>query len=169
MTIALKIGAACVMTAACAWGGRLFSLAQLRRTRMLGEILAGVRRLNVEMLEYRLPLCAALSVCGGIFAETARCMDESTSPRQAYEKAAARLRERGGALDSLQEADMTALGRLFGSLGTGSARQQRLLLGETAEELERLGEQARRRQEQSGRLYTSLSALGGLAAALMMI
>lgn len=169
MNVALKIGAACVMTAACAWGGRLFSLTQQRRSRTLEEILSGVRRLNVEMLEYRLPLHAALSVCGSIYAETARQMGENISPRQAYENALRRMRERGGALDSLQEEEMTALSRLFGSLGEGSAQQQRLLLNDTAEELDRILVKARRQQEQSGRLYTSLSALGGLAAALIMI
>ncbi len=169
MEIALKVGAACVMTAACAWGGRLLALTQLRRVRTLEETLSGVRRLSVEMLEHRLPVQAALMACGGVYAETARHMKGGASPQQAYERAREPLRMRGALLDSLEEGDMTALMRLFGGLGAGGVQKQRLLLSETEEELRRLIEQARRRQEQSGRLYTSLSALGGLAMALMMM
>ena len=169
MEIALKVGAACVMTAACAWGGRLLSLTQLRRVRTLEAALLGVRRLSVEMLEHRLPLGDALVACGGVYAETARHMEGGISPLQAYERVKESLRARGALLDSLEEGDMTALMRLFGGLGAGGMQKQRLLLSETEEELRRLIEQARRRQEQSGRLYTSLSALGGLAMALMMM
>ncbi len=169
MDIALKIGAACVMTAACAWGGRLLSLTQLRRVRTLEDALLGIRRLSVEMLEHRLPLGDALRACGGIYAETARRMEGSTPPQEAYRQAQQVLRARGGMLDSLEEGDMVALMRLFGGLGTGGMQKHRLLLSETEEELHRLIEQARRRHEQSGRLYTSLSALGGLAAALMIM
>jgi stage III sporulation protein AB len=169
MDIAVKVGAACVMTAASAMGGRLFSLTHARRTRVLREILSGLKRLEIEMLEHRLPMKEALSACGSIFEQTAQEMGKGIAPQTAYERCVPRLRRRGGLLDSLQDGDMTALRRLFAALGEGGLHRQRLLLHEAAGELEQLREQAQIRQQQNGRLYTSLSALGGLAAALLMM
>lgn len=169
MNIAVKVGAACVMTAASAMGGRLFSLTHMRRARMLREILSGVRHLEIEMLEHRLPVKEALSACGGVFEQTAQEMDKGISPQAAYERCAPGLRRRGCLLDSLQDEDMTALRRLFASLGEGGLHRQRLLLSEASGELEQLFHRASDRQQQTGQLYTSLSALGGLAAALLMM
>ena len=169
MNIAVKVGAACVMTAASAMGGRLFALSHVRRGHILREILRGVRRLEIGMIEHRLPIREALKLCGGVFERAAQQMETGLSPQAAYERCVPQLRRRGGLIDSLEEADMTALNRLFASLGEGGIHRQRLLLNETAGELEQLIEQANDRQRQSGKLYTSLSALGGLAAALLMM
>ena len=170
MDMTVRIGAACVMAAAGAWSGRLLAGAQVRRTQTLAQMLGGVRRLGVEMLERRRALADALEGCAhALFEQTAAGIRAGGAPDEAYRGAAARLRERGGALDSLNEGDMTALGRLFGHLGEGGLQTQRLVIREAEEELERLCEQSRRRQQEYGRLYTSLGALGGIAAALMML
>ena len=64
----MRIGAACVMTAAGAWSGRMLAGAQMRRTRTLEALRSGVRRLETEMLERRMPLSEALEACeNGLF------------------------------------------------------------------------------------------------------
>lgn len=169
METGVRLGAACVMTAASAWGGRLLAGAQERRAAALRDALGGVRRLRVEMLERRVPLAEALDRCGGIYGEAAAGVRSGLSPGEACARAAFSLREKGGALDCLEEGDMAAIKRLFEGLGEGCAGNQRVLLCETEEELERLLHQARRRREEQGKLYASLGALGGLALALLLL
>ena len=170
MDIAVRLGAACVMTAASAWGGKMLAGAQARRVETLQRTLAGVRRLNVEMLERRTPVKEALLACGeAVFEETAGQMEGGAPPGAAYARAEERLRERGGALDSLEEGDMAAFRRLFDGLGEGGVEAQRLVLNEAAEELERLAGQARKKKEEHVKLYASLGALSGLALALLLL
>lgn len=166
----MRIGAACVMTAAGAWSGRMLAGAQMRRTRTLEALRSGVRRLETEMLERRMPLSEALEACeNGLFCAAAKEMKNGKEPFEAYRQASERLRKRGELLDSLEEGDMAALGRLFAHLGMDGAQSQRLLLRDAQEELERLTAQARSRQQEYGRLYTSLGALGGGALALLLM
>lgn len=169
MNAAVRVGAACVMTAVSAWGGRLMAGAQSRRAEALKEAVGGVRRLNIEMLERRIPLKEALSLSGGAFSAAAREMEGGAPPGEAWKKAEEALIQRGEMLDSLEESDRTALGRLFEGLGCGGLQAQRLVLSEAEEELERLCGQARKKREEQGKLYGSLGALGGLAAALMLL
>ena len=169
MDMAVKAGAACVMTAASAWGGKMLAGMQERRADMLRELLGAVRRLNIEMLEKRMPVREAMEACGGLFSQTAGQMEGGAPPGAAFEKAAQALRERGEMLDCLEEGDMAALHRLFAGLGSGGIQAQRLVLNEAAEELERLAGQARRKREEQGKLYTSLGALGGLALSLLLL
>ena len=123
----------------------------------------------IEMLEKRMPLLDALSVCGGPFLMVAREMEGGAPPGAAFDAAKEDMRARGGILDSLEEGDMAALKRLFSGLGEGGLQAQRLVLNEAAEELERLTGQARAKREEQGRLYTSLGALTGLAAAMLLL
>lgn len=170
METGVRLGAACVMTAASAWGGRMLAAAQERRAAVLQEMLTDVRRLHVEMLERRTPIREALDACSGsICRETAKRMREGNTPFSAYRQASASLRMKGGALDCLAEGDMAALERLFVGLGKGSVGNQRALLIDAAEEIERLLHQARRRREEQGKLYASLGAMGGLALALLLL
>lgn len=169
MDAAVRVGAACVMTAASAWGGKMLAGAQARRAEALRAALNGVKRLEVEMLERRMPLKEALDACGDAFAAAARQMEGGAPPGEAWAATAELLRARGKALDCLEEGDMTALKRLFEALGSGGLQAQRLVLNEAAEELERLWERARRKREEQGRLYASLGALGGLALALLLL
>lgn len=170
METGVRLGAACVMTAACAWGGRMLACAQERRAAVLQETLTDVRRMHVEMLERRMPVREALDACSGsISRETAKRMREGIDPFSAYRQTAASLRMKGGALDCLAEGDMAALERLFEGLGKGSVGHQRVLLTDAAEEIERLLHQARCKREEQGRLYASLGALGGLALALLLL
>lgn len=169
MEMMVRIGAACVMTASGAWGGKMLAGAQERRARALHEAGEAVRRLKVEMLERNMPLKEALAVCGGLFSSAAEEMESGSGPGCAYEQAMDRLSARGGSLDCLTEADRTALRRLFSGLGEGGAQAQRLLLEDAQEELERLEKQAVRKREEQGKLYGSLGALSGIALALIML
>lgn len=169
MVAAVRAGAACVMTAAGAWGGNMLAGAQKRRADALSQAHSGVKRLEIEMLEKRTPVREALAACGGLFEETARRMEGGAPPGEAWTAAVKPLSMRGGLLDSLEEGDLTALGRLFGGLGVGGVQAQRLTLNEAAGELERLAGQARRKREEQGKLYASLGSLGGLALSLLLL
>lgn len=169
MEATIRIGAACVMTAASAWGGRMMACAQARRAETLRELAAGVKRLKIEMLERRLPLHEALSLAGGAFGAAAGEMEGGAPPEEAWRRARERLSQRGALLDSLTGDDCTALGRLFQGLGAGGLQSQRLVLSEAEEEISRLYDQARRKREEQGKLYASLGALGGLALALILL
>ena len=170
MDAAMRVGAACMMTAASAWGGRMLAGTQTRRMQALEEALHGVRRLQVEMLDRRLPVKEALAACpGALFAAVSRAMEGGSPPGTAFGAAEGSLSARGGPLDSLTGGDLAALRRLFSGLGENGVEPQRLRLHESAEELERLLGEARRKREEHGRLYTSLGALVGLAAALLLL
>ena len=169
MDAAIRIGAACVMTAASAWGGKMLAGTQARRAQTLRETVSGVRRLKVEMLERRMPVKEALLVCGSIFSAVGQEMKEGSGPGQAGERALEKLCARGKMLDCLEPDDRTALMRLFSGLGEGGGQAQRLLLEDAQEEMERLVQKAVRRQEEQGKLYTSLGALGGLALAILLL
>jgi len=169
MEAAMKMGAACVMTAASAWGGKLLAGAQQRRAEALREAVNGVRRLNIEMLERRMPLKDALLAADGLFSFAAREMEGGAPPGEAWLRAEPALRERGAMLDCAEESDRTALRRLFEGLGGGGLQAQRLVLSEAEEELTRLHQRAQKRREEQGRLYASLGALGGLALALLLL
>ncbi len=169
MNAMVRMGAACVMTAVSAWGGNLLAGAQTRRAETLKEALSGVRRLKIEMLEKRMPLREALLCSGGAFEAAAGEMEGGAPPGEAWKRAEERLIMRGGLLDSIEECDRTALGRLFDGLGQGGLQAQRLVLSEAEEELERLQLQARKKREEQGKLYGSLGALGGLAFALLLL
>ena len=169
MNAMVRMGAACVMTAVSAWGGNLLAGAQTRRAETLKEALSGVRRLKIEMLEKRMPLREALLCSGGAFEAAAGEMEGGAPPGEAWKRVEERLIMRGELLDSLEECDRTALGRLFDGLGQGGLQAQRLVLSEAEEELERLQLQAKKKREEQGKLYGSLGALGGLAFALLLL
>ena len=169
MDMAVRMGAACVMTAASAWGGRLMAGAQGRRAEALYEAVGGVKRLQIEMLERRTTLKEALSLARGAFSAAADEMEGGAPPGEAWERAQRAQTARGAPLDALEESDLTALTGLFARLGEGGLQTQRLALTEAEEELLRLHDQARRRRDEQGRLYASLGGLGGLALALMLL
>lgn len=169
MEMMIRIGAACVMTASGALGGKMLAGAQERRARALHEAGEAVRRLRVEMLERNMPLKEALLSCGGLFSEAAGVMDRGSGPGEAYEQAMEKLGARGGPLDCLTADDRTALKRLFSGLGEGGSKAQRLLIEDAQEELMRLEKTAVRKREEQGRLYGSLGALSGIALALIML
>jgi len=169
MEMMVRIGAACVMTASGAWGGKMLAGAQERRARALHEAGEAVRRLKVEMLERNMPLRDALSECGGLFSQAAEAMNAGSGPGAAFEEAFQQMRRHGKPLDCLTEADEVALRRLFSGLGEGSSQAQRLLIEDAQEELSRLQRQAARKREEQGKLYGSLGALSGIALALLML
>ena len=162
--------AALALTAACGCMGWSAALRLTRRARALGELERALGRLEIGMLEKRLPLDRALTETGhALFEEAARRMDAAAAPGEALRGAAVRFSERGGALDCLTAADMTALYHLADELGTGGLQRQRLVLNEAKEEIANLAVQAAKRAAEMNRLYISLGALGGLTAAIILI
>ena len=169
MNAEIRLAAAALLTAACAGIGFSMAAAQSRRAKTLAGLARSVRRLEIAMMEKRLPLGEAMKEAGHALFEQAALSVGELGPDKSLRAAAKRLSARGGVLDSLARDDMTALSRLAGELGQGGAERQRLLLEETAGEISALAESAARRASEESRLYTSLGALGGLALAVLLV
>lgn len=165
----VRVLAALIMTAACGGVGYSAARTQTRRRRALAELGQAVDRLEINMLEQRLPLAEALRRAGHpLFERAAKGLDE-LPPEESLRRAAEELSARMGPLDALTRDDMTALHHLAGELGRYDAHRQRLLLHETRGELRALEEQASRQAAEKNRLYVSLGALGGLMLSAALI
>lgn len=165
----VRMAAALMLSAVCGGIGYSAARVQVRRRRALEEIGRAVDRLEIDMLEKRLPLEEALSGAGHMLFKKAAGYCRDMEPDKALRRAAGELSGSMGALDALTEDDMTAVYHLSDELGRHGAQRQRLLLHETREELRRLEAQAARRASERNRLYVSLGALGGLIVSIVLI
>lgn len=164
-------GAAAALVLTAAGGGIGYSAArvQVRRRRALEEMGRAVDRLEIDMLEKRLPLDEALGGAGHVLFERAAGYCCDMEPDAALRRAAGELSISMGALDALTGDDMTAVYHLADELGKSGSQRQRLLLHETREELRRLEGQAARRASEQSRLYVSLGALGALMLGIVLM
>ena len=89
-----RILAALIMTAACGGMGYSAARSQVRRRRALAELGQAVDRLEINMLEQRLPLAEALRRAGHpLFERAAKGLDE-LPPEESLRRAAAELSRR---------------------------------------------------------------------------
>lgn len=165
----IRMAAALAMTAACGGLGYSAARSPIRRRTALEELGRAVDRLEIAMLEKRMPLGEALRSGGGALFERAAVYLEELEPDKALRRAAQELSGRMGALDALTPDDMTAVYHLADELGRQGAQRQRLLLHETREELRRLEVQAALQAAEKGKLYVSLGVLGGLMLGVALI
>ena len=161
--------AALMLTAACAGMGYSAARRQDRRRRALSELGQAVDRLEINMLEKRMPLDEAMKRAGHSLFECAADMMDALPPQECLKRAAEAMNARMGALDALTQGDMTAIYHLADELGRQDAHRQRLLLHETRGELRALEEQAARQAAEKNRLYISLGALGGLMLSVALV
>ena len=102
----------------------------------------------------------------GLFHDVA-AQTERFSLAAAWKSVRAAAVKRGGALDSLEPADLGILDSLFSALGATGREDQRRLLEGSATALQQQAEAAQARLGEKGRLYTTLGLLAG--AALVML
>ena len=138
-----------------------------RRARTLRQLQSAVLRLNSLMLEAGESAVRALNETeSGLFHDVA-AQTERFSLAAAWKSVRTAAVKRGGALDSLEPADLGILDSLFSALGATGRKDQRRLLEGSATALQQQAEAAQARLGEKGRLYTTLGLLAG--AALVML
>lgn len=161
--------ALCVVLCGALCGRALAEGAQ-RRVETLCALVEATRRLRVQMTSLLQPVQLALERSGTpLYSLVAEAMTGGGSAATAWEQVRRRAARRGGAIDSLTDADRKALGDLFAGLGQSGREEQDLLLSGAIEALERLCEAARAKQREADRLYGTLGLLIGLMLALIVI
>ena len=161
--------ALCAVTGGTLCGSAL-SGALRRRVMTLESILQGIRVLRLHMIAMFEPVSQALRSSGcALMEELAEGMTPGTSAAQAWANLRDRLRRRGGIMDALAAEDLSALDHLFEALGETGRNQQDVLLSAAQEAMARHLEAARKRAEETDRLYISLGALTGLMVALVVL
>ena len=164
MDATMRMAAGVVLMACCAMFGKALSAAQKRRMRFLEDALRGARALERLILIRKLPAAQALRECGfPPFQEAAGRMAENhLDPDAAWS-----LTETGESVRPAAPADREALSRLFAMLGTGDLAAQGEYLKEAQAAMTEQLEVARKRREETGKLYPTLGALTGLALAVL--
>lgn len=166
----MRVVLAVVVVIGCALCGRAMAHSAERRYRLLLNTLDALRMLRVKIVETMEPLNEALLSSGSeIFAITARSLNQESSVSDAWLHACRTACARGGIADCLEQRDCDALNRLFEHLGGSGRSTQNTALLACIDELELLKEDAHTRASASGRLYTSIGILLGLALAVLLI
>lgn len=167
---AMKLVAAVVLTACMALGGRAFSNREQRRVSVLSSIERALPMLQIDMLERLMPLGSALRQSGQpLFVHIADAMSEGRGGREAWLFEKDGLTARGQMLDCLLPEDIGRLDLFFESLGASGLSAQRILLSESEKAFALLREQATKRAEERGKLYTNLGMLAGLAISVCLL
>ena len=142
-------------------GGAVWGWAAARGQRKAaeeaGEALRAVGALRRAMCERKRGLAQALTGTGyAPFAEAGRAMAEGgMDPAAAWEAVRGDMCPR-------------CLDGLFQELGRGTMEDQRAALDEAEARLREERDRAKKRREETGRLYPALGALSGLAAAILL-
>lgn len=141
-----------------------------RRADSLGALSEGLRRLRLHMTSMFEPVQNAMERADcPLLTLVAEGMREGLSAEAAWRKVEKRAARRGGAIDSLTEADRQILSRLFASLGQSGREEQDLLLAGTLEAVDAQRKAAQAKVGEADRLYASLGLLIGLMLALIVI
>ncbi len=150
--------------------GRALADGARRRAETLQALLEATKRLRVHMTSLFEPVQLALERSDApLYALIAQAMTGGGSAASAWDRVRRGASRRGGAIDSLIDADRQALGDLFAGLGQSGREEQDLLLTGAIEALERLCEAARAKRREADRLYGTLGLLIGLMLALIVI
>ena len=129
----------------------------------------GIGRLSIDVTG-AVPIRQALTRTDcRLFAAVAEGMRPGVSAAEAWKAARASLRQRGGALDALDDGDMAALDQMFDALGQSGRSGQALVLSNALERLRQSRDEARSRAGDGLRLYTTVGFLSGLILALAVI
>lgn len=166
----LRLIAAMVLTACCALCGRALCGRERRRVLFMESMKRALPMLSIDMLERLSPLSAALKASAQpLLVYIARAMDKGMGASEAWTAEKDALIERGQMLDCLLPEDLARLDMLFGGLGASGLSAQRQLLTDAGQAFSGLLEDAKKRADERGKLYTNLGLLAGLALSVCML
>lgn len=150
--------------------GKVLADGVRRREATLTSVVDGLRRLRIHMTSLFEPVQIALKHADApLLSMIAEGMSGGESAMEAWKSLEKRAIRRGGAADSLNEADLQILAQLFSGLGQSGREEQDLLLSGTIEALERQRVSAQAKVWEAERLYVTLGLLIGLMLALIVL
>ena len=154
---------------ACAGAGRLLSNARKRRTEALSEVLTAMRVLRLRMMNSMETLGILLRKSDSVvFKAVGNALWEGEGLNECWRHVRDAAVRRGGALDSLTDADMALLDDFFSKLGNSGRDEQGRLFSESIAALEDAQTHARDKYREAQRLYTSLGALIGAGVCILI-
>jgi stage III sporulation protein AB len=167
MTLRLICGAIVIFCGAMV--GRALAKRLIRRADLIVNIIDGLKLMRVHALDGLNPISTALakSKCALLRGVGDALNDEGLSV--AWQEYSSVARRKGGELDCMGDAEYDALTVFFESLGASGASEQRRIYDSAIETLARLESEARKDSAEKLRLYTTLGALSGAAAAIAVI
>ncbi len=167
--MSLKLAFSAISIVCCALIGRAFAKGNVRRARLLAEMMDGLQMLKVHMLDRLLPLNAALEKSQAYALRETGLLMRGCGAREAWQKLREREMKRGGHLDSLQTDDFETLDAFFDALGSAGRSEHKAIFDAAIKSLGRLEDGVRKDSADRLRLYTTLGALAGVAVVIGFI
>lgn len=158
-----------VIIVACAASGRTISNVHKRRVEVIAELLAAIRVLRIRMLNSLEPVGILLRKSEApLFQALGNSLGQGASLSACWEELRAASTRRGKMLDSLTESDLHILDALFMKLGTSGKEEQNALFSMIISHLEEAQEQAKNKNIEAEKLYTTLGALLGIGISVLI-
>lgn len=164
----IKLLAAAAVTIAAAMCGRSMAQGAQRRLHTILELLDGLRRLRIQMVERLEPLSRALAQTGSpILSAVSELLNETVGAYAAWQILCRRERARGGKLDGLTAREFETLDQMFERLGASGRNDQAQIIENCLAALEDSKREAQERAAQAARLYPTVGGLLGLMLAVL--
>lgn len=166
----LRLVLAMVIVVGSTLCGKSIAHAAERRYRLLFRLLDALRLLRVRIVQSCVPLDDALLSSGiSLFSRIAGELDAADSVFDAWRSVKVRSCRRGGEGDCLATREIEALDRFFEQLGESGRAAQDEAIRACIAALELARDEAREQASSTGRLYTSIGFLTGLAIAVLIV
>lgn len=157
-----------VIFLACTATGRSISNARRRRYELISEILAAMRVLRLRMLNSLEPLGILMRKSDSpLFRELGNDLWEGSSLADCWQKK--RSSERQNMLSCLTTDDLLVLDSFFQNLGSSGLDEQNHLFAQVIEALEEKQILAKKRYQETSRLYTALGSMVGIAICILIV
>lgn len=164
----LKIFAAAAVTIAFAMCGRAMAQGAQRRLRTILELMDGLKRLRIQMVEQLETLSRALAQSGSpILTAVSALICETVGAQEAWMHLCRKECARGGRLDGMTLRELEPLGRMFEQLGASGRSEQAQIVESCLAALEDSRREAQERALQAARLYPTVGGLVGLMLAVL--
>lgn len=164
----IKIFAAAAVTIASAMCGWAMAQGAQRRLRTILELMDGLKRLRIQMVEQLETLLRALSQSGSsILSAVSALISETVGAQEAWMRLCSKECARGGRLDGLTMRELEPLGRMFEQLGASGRSEQAQIIEACIAALADSRREAQERALQAARLYPTVGGLVGLMLAVL--
>lgn len=164
----IKLFAAVAVTIAAVMCGHSMAQGAQRRLHTILELLDGLRRLRIQVVEQLEPLSRALAQSGSpILSAVSEFLSETVGAHAAWQMLCQKERARGGKLDGLTARELEPLDRMFERLGASGRNDQAQIIETCHAALEDSRLEAQERAAQAARLYPTVGGLLGLMLAVL--
>ena len=165
-----RIALTVILAAASTLAGRAISSGMQRRVKILDRLIHGLSLFRISAICRCVPLKYALKDADvPIMSCVADMLEESPSVSDAWHCVSMNACKRGNDWDCLAQEELMELDRLFSNLGYTSGDAMDTEISASIATLELIRNKALEQAVTTGRLYTSIGCLTGLAVAVMLI